>query len=410
MKRLLKFALILIGAVSCSRAIPVTFQDEAKEQALPPARITETIRYDDSNCTAYNFEYPSSDPFGKPVTLSGTIVIGDEITTEKPARGLFLYNHLTIYVNGECPSSGELTVQKIMVGSGLISISADYYGFGVTAGKHQAYGLADTNGQASIDALIAARTLLADMGYSWDDVIFNLGYSQGGQVAVAALKIATEKHPEIHFTRTFAGGGLYDVSATYRFLVSSGAASLPDTVISVLLAYNEFYKLGIPLEKMFREPLLGHIDQWFLSKDYNALELRELLGTTNLGDLVTPDLLDIDSDISKKFFQAMDRERLCRGWAPWLNEKISLVHNKADDVVPVVNTENLLRFLENHGLTVDARVENFRQIPGVLAPHFWGAAPFFTDSVSKISSALGIGLWIDLSSVLQLLRDYLPED
>lgn len=401
---------MVIGAVSCSRAIPVTPQDEAKEQALPPARITETIRYEDSNCTAYNFEYPSTDPFGKPVTLSGTIVIGDEVTTEKPARGLFLYNHLTIYVNGECPSSGELTVQKIMVGSGLISISADYYGFGVTAGKHQAYGLADTNGEASVDALIAARTLLADMGYSWDDVIFNLGYSQGGQVAVAALKIATEKHPEIRFTCTFAGGGLYDVSATYRFLVSSGAASLPDTVISVLLAYNEFYKLGIPLEKMFREPLLSHIDQWFLSGDYNALKLRELIGTTSLSDLVTPDLLDPDSEISRKFLKAMDSERLCRGWAPWLNENITLVHNKADDVVPVVNTENLLRFLEDHGLTVDARVENFRQIPGVLAPHFWGAAPFFTDSVSKISSTLGIGLWIDLSSVLQLLRDYLPED
>ena len=202
MKRLLKFALIIIGAVSCSRANPVTPEEEVQAQNLPPARITDTIRYEDNNCTAYNFEYPSKDPYGKPVTLSGAIVIGDEITPEKPARGLFLYNHITIYVNDECPSQGELTVQKMMVGSGLISISADYYGFGATAGKHQAYGLADTNGEASIDALIAARTLLADMGYSWDQVIFNLGYSQGGQVAVAALKIATQKHPEIGWRRT----------------------------------------------------------------------------------------------------------------------------------------------------------------------------------------------------------------
>ena len=407
MKRFLKFALVLIGAVSCSRANPVTPEEEGKVQELPPARITDTVRYDDAKCTAYNFEYPSRDPYGKPVTLSGAIVIGDEITPEQPARGLFLYNHITIYVNDESPSQGELTVQKMMVGSGPISISADYYGFGATAGKHQAYGLADTNGEASIDALIAARTLLADMGYSWDEVIFNLGYSQGGQVAVAALKIATQKHPEIRFTRTFAGGGLFDVSATYRYLVSSGTASMPDTVISVLLAYNEFYKLGIPLEKMFKEPLLGNIDQWFLSGDYNAPKLRELIGTTSLCDLVTPDLLDPDSEISRKFLKAMDSERLCRGWAPWLNENITLVHNKADDVVPVVNTENLLRFLENHGLTVDSRVENFRQIPGVLAPHFWGAAPFFTDSVSKISSTLGIGPWIAPSQILSLLNDLL---
>ena len=125
MKRLLKFALIIIGAVSCSRANPVTPEEEVQAQNLPPARITDTIRYEDNNCTAYNFEYPSKDPYGKPVTLSGAIVIGDEITPEKPARGLFLYNHITIYVNDECPSQGELTVQKMMVGSGLISISAE---------------------------------------------------------------------------------------------------------------------------------------------------------------------------------------------------------------------------------------------------------------------------------------------
>ena len=409
MRKLLIVLLLVIGVVSCNRAKPVTPEGETKEKELPPARITETIRYEKDKCTAYNIEYPSRDPYGKPETLSGTIVVGDEVTKDEPARGLFLYNHFTAYATRECPSRGELSVQKIMVGSGLISISSDFYGFGVTEDKPQAYGLADSNGEASVDALIAARDLLADMGYTWDNRIFNLGYSQGGQIAMAALKVITQKHPDIRFTQTFAGGGLYDISATYRFLVSSGKAPLPDTVISAILAYNEFYKLGFSYEDMFIEPLLGKIDQWFLSKEYTGVQLRDLIGTVNLRELVTPDMLNLDSDISKKFIEAMNKESLCRGWAPWLNEQITLVHNKVDDTVPVVNAENLIRFLENQGLTIDSHIENYQEIPGVLPPHFWGAAPFFTGSISRICSILGIGFWIDMSKVVQLFRDNLVE-
>ena len=56
---------------------------------------------------------------------------------------------------------------------------------------------------------------------------------------------------------------------------------------------------------------------------------------------------------------------------------------------------------------METQLENFRQIPGVLSPHFWGAAPFFTDSASKISSTLGIDLWIAPSQILSLLNDLL---
>lgn len=396
---------MVIGVVSCSRANPVLPEEEGAEQSLPPARITETIRYDDDNCTAYHFEYPSTDPYGKPVTLSGAIVVGDEITKEAPARGLFLYNHFTAYSSRECPSRGDLAVQKIIVGSGLISITSDLYGFGITEDKHQAYGMADANGEASVDALIAARTLLADIGYTWDNVILNLGYSQGGQIAMAALKILTEKHPDIRFTHTFAGGGLYDVSATFRFLISAGESPLTDAVISVLLAYNEFYNLGYSFDQLFKEPLCSNVEQWFFSKQNTGTQLMELLGTSELVKLITPDLMKPDSDISKKFIAAMNKESLCRGWAPWLNEQITLVHNTADNIVPVVNAENLLRFLENHGLTVNSRIENYLEIPGVLNPHLSGAVPFFTSAISQICSILGIGLWIDPSKVVQLFRD-----
>ena len=65
---------------------------------LPAARITETIRKDDKKATVYNFEYPSQDPFGKPVTLSGSIIVGDEVkNNDNKAAGTVLYNHFTVF-------------------------------------------------------------------------------------------------------------------------------------------------------------------------------------------------------------------------------------------------------------------------------------------------------------------------
>ena len=393
----------MVAAVCCRRADPVATEEEPRDQKLPPARITETVPYPDDKCTAYNFEYPSRDPYGKPVTLSGSILIGDEVVKETPARGLLLYNHFTAYGADECPSRGELTVQKMMVGSGLITISADYYGFGATESFNQAYCLGNANGQASVDALLQAVPLLENLGYTWDNVIFNVGYSQGGQTAVANVKTASQQYPELRFTHTFAGGGPYDMPTTYRSFVSSGKSSMADTVIYVMLAFNEFYKLDIPLDAIFREPLLSHLDQWFFSKDYTRKKVHELVGTDNLSELFTPEIMDPESDISKKFAAAAEKENLCKGWAPWLNETITVIHNNKDDVVPVENAVNLIRFLSNHGLTVDSRLEETTLILNVLSPHYLGAVPFFTETLSGICSTLDISPWISTSSVVRLL-------
>lgn len=407
MKRILLVAFVIVAAVSCRRDYPLAPEKEPEppqEQLLPPARITQTTQYAEERCTAFNFEYPSLDPYGKAATLSGTIVIGDEISKDAPARGLFLYNHFTSYAAGECPSRGDLGAQKLMVGSGLISISADYYGFGVTQDKPQAYALAGANGQASADALAAAIDLLADMGYTWDNVIFNMGYSQGAQSAIAALKALKENHPEIRFTRTYAGGGLYDVKTTYRNLASSGQSPMPDVVVSALLSYNEFYALGIPREKLFKEPLLSNLDEWFLSKKHTLAQIEVLMDSDNLQEYVTPDVLDPESEISKQFYAVMDKESLCQGWEPRLGEKITLVHNKADDIVPVENTEKLIHFFREHGVTVKSRVENFSLIPLIRGPHNMGAVVFILDTLNDICSTLDIRLWVDASQVIQLVK------
>ena len=167
-----------------------------------------------------NFVYPSHDPLGRPVMLSGTITMSRDLSPQTRAQGFILYNHYTVFRADECPSKGKLDMQNIIYLTAphrnFITVSADYYGFGQTEDQMQAYCIATANARASIDALMAARALLADEGYTWDDDLLNVGYSQGAQTAIGVLKVAAEEYPGLSFTRTLAGGGPYDLEETYR--------------------------------------------------------------------------------------------------------------------------------------------------------------------------------------------------
>ena len=172
-KKLWMLAVILICGTmtmltSCSVSDnPVDNTQTDKKQA----RITDTIRNEKKKATIYNIEYPSTDPFGRPVILSGSIIVGDEVDADdKKAAGMVLYNHFTVFQKDECPSHGDVGVPLVVVGSKMIAVAPDYFGFGVTGDKNQAYCISRANAQASVDALIAARELLKEKGYTWDDI------------------------------------------------------------------------------------------------------------------------------------------------------------------------------------------------------------------------------------------------
>lgn len=341
------------------------------------ARITQKVTYARySGMVNYNFIYPSKDPFGNPVMLSGTISMGEEVSPDVMGRGIVLYNHYTVNKASECPTQGDLLLQYLMLkyllpSSRLIMVSADYYGFGSTSDKNQAYCLGGNNARASVDALIAARQLLKQEGFQWDEnELLNIGYSQGGQTAMAVVKLLTEEHPDIRITRTLAGGGPYDMVATYQNFVSTRQDDMPSTIIGVLLAFNEFYKLDNPRSSMFVEPTLSHIDEWVLSKQYGSLEIDALVDTTDLNAIITPPLFDLNSDISRGLTEALDKENLCKGWTPRKDEDILLIHHKNDGIVPVVNAEHLYAFLKDQGVeNVEMQTTNFGQYLYLLAPY-----------------------------------------
>ena len=375
---------------------PKTDTEEDEDPMAP--RVTETVRYAEAKMTAINFVYPSTDPYGEPVMLSGTITIGDEVKPRQRARGLLLYNHFTIFHASERPSRGELTAQKIIVGSGLITISSDYYGFGVTEDRMQTYCMSRQNAQASVDALLGAKRVLKKLGYLWnDDILFNMGYSEGGQTTMGVVRLIDEKYPELKLTYTIAGGGAYDIPETYRQFIRAEISGMPSTVVQVLLSYNEFFNLGIPRERMFIEPVLSNIDEWVLSKRYTRTAIDEdLIGGLEIDRFMTAEMLDLNSELSQRVMEVLDRDNLCKGWTPLLNEHILLVHHDKDITVPVANAENMYAFLHDEwGMrNVELTRRDYGSVAG-LTTHDTGAVYFVVGAVNKVCQKLGILPWFN---------------
>lgn len=409
-------AMMAIGTAtmmtSCSKEdTPSDSPAVVPEPTVPAARITETIRKEKAKATVYNFEYPSLDPYGKAAILSGSIVVGDEVEAGKQAAGMVLYNHFTVFQKDQCPSRGDLDIVLKVVGSKLIAVAPDYYGFGSTGDKNQAYCMSRTNSQSSVDALLAARQILKEKGYTWGDYLFNLGYSEGGQTAMGVVRLVAEKYPDIKITHTVAGAGPYDIGETYRQLVSSGETSMPSTVISTLLAYNEYYQLGVKNSEMFLDPTLSNIPTYLFSKDYKRNELEGKLASTKISEWIHPSLLDFKSSLSMKFMEVFEKENLSKGWKPRGDERISLVHNTRDACVPYANTTQLAEFFKRAGFTVDVLFTSNRYqdgmvfvFPVVLPPlsenmgsHEAGAIPFVTELITVICHYLDIKPWFTIT-------------
>ena len=381
-------ALLLIAACTLYGC-----QKEESTDPIAEIYITDSVHYTSEKMTAYNFVYMSTDPMGKRVPLTATITMSDEITRSTTARGLILYNHYTIYRADQCPTQGELSIQKLLLPSGMITVSADYYGFGNTEEAQQAYCISRVNARNSVDALIAAKQLLKEMGFSWEDRLFNMGYSQGGQTTIGVVREVTENHPDIHINYSFAGAGSYDIHETYRQFVNATIAGMPSTVISVLLSYNEYFNLGVPRQEVFLEPVLSHIDDWILSKRYTREEIDALVGSLAFAQYVTPTMTDTNSALAQRYLAAMDQDNLCQGWSPRQDEHIFLFHNTQDITVPVQNTTNLHHFLLSERLnTIVLDTADYGGSELVPA-HEAGALFFMLRCVNLMSGMLNIEPW-----------------
>lgn len=304
------------------------------------------------------FLYLTQDYMGRPQWQSALLQLSTNQVQSKHIGVMALYNHYTIMSAAECPTAGNTDMQKAALAKDFAVVSADYEGFGETSDKIQAYCFGEANARSSIDALLAAREWLVGQGYTLSDSIINFGYSQGGQTTVAEVRLSqTEYRGRVHFLKSIAGAGPYDLTLTYKTYMEwkklGMAAVLPLTVITL----NELYGLGLAYDRMFQSPLSSNWKTWFVSKKFTMDEASELLGSDSLPDFIQPEYLDPTSAETKQMTAYTDRLNVMQGWTPDADTRLQIYHSQQDDVVPFGNSRELYRFFENQGcnnVTIDS--------------------------------------------------------
>lgn len=297
--------------------------------------------FNSNKIISYVGTYNSVDQFGNPIKLSGRIVL--------PANGevkrLMIMCHYTIASNVEAPSM-SIPFESILAADGIGMIEPDYIGYGVTADKVHPYLVADVTAQNVLDMYYAALHFLLHIDRSpVNDDIFLYGFSQGGATSMCVLRHIEKYCHDIHVRLAFAGGGPYDICATYDKLVADDETAIPYAVPLIIQGMNVGCALGLDYKQYFKPNLLEHFDEWINSKMYQNAQITALIGSHKISDILTEDAMNKRSEGMSKLYRAMMDNSLVNDYTWKPQAPVYLFHSFDDDVVPYVNA---MKFIETY--------------------------------------------------------------
>jgi len=310
----------------------------------------------DRDAKRLNYVYTSTDPFGEPITLSGSILIPTDIMNgEKTCQGIILYDHYTIFNRTEAPTRGFATLEGMLLANPLtpdyIIVESDFYGFGVTERFPQAFLQGTHNARANLDALLAARQLLDERGFNYGPLTFNVGYSSGGFDALAVQKLRDMEYSDrVSFDKTFAGGSPSDIKECYRQYVTIDRTAYNAVPLLLMLSTNETLRLGLTYEQVFQPDIVPMIDEYVMSKNYSSWPVCDAIGREKMvHEILSDTYCDLNSPESQYIQEVFQDLSIPSYWTPDPSQKLYIFHSRADDYVPVQAARPVLRFLEANG-------------------------------------------------------------
>ena len=147
-------------------------------------------------------------------------------------------------------------------------------------------------------------------------------------------------NPErIFLHRVFAGGGPYDVKATYERFVTTDTAGYPVAVPLVLQGMIKGNNLNMQMSDMMQQWLCDKMDDWINSKLYCTNQLNKFIGTKVTHELLTQEAMDQTSDKVAELYKAMNANSIISyNWMP--SAPVYLMHSMDDETVPYANAAN----------------------------------------------------------------------
>ncbi len=298
------------------------------------------------------YEFPTTDTDGMAVTVSGVVMIPQDIINGKvPCDGIVLYNHHTVGSPEDVPSAGGLDAESGILANPLkpnyIVVACDYIGYGSSSDHPIAYLCGDTNAHNILDGLLSARQMMDDKQIPQGKYLFNMGYSQGGTESMYVAKVRDmEYRDKVTFTKTFAGGGVMDCEKAYEEFVKGDAWDSLKDVAMMLISVNENYHLGWDYHNVFCEPLASSIAKVVKSKDKGDLNME---GIDSLHQMLQPAYLMEDTEEYQQLRRKLADIKITNGWEPDTTQNYYYEHSRHDNYVPIQCGRSIIPWMAERG-------------------------------------------------------------
>lgn len=355
-----KTAIIILALVACvltCAAEEYTYKIIAEADTTIKTRAGGVTLYS-RNVRRYVYEYPSKDVDGKPVTISGVIIIPSEIAKgTAPCDGIMLFNRATLGDPEDAPSTGNTELLNGLISNPLkpyyILVMSDFIGYGSSIDKPSFYHSGDVNARNSLDGLLAARQLLADKGISQGKYLFNLGFSQGGTETLYVAKLRDQEYKDkgVTFTKSFAGGGPTDYVIAYKEYVKRDWCEDCKDVVMMLISAVENLHLDIDYKDLFKEPLASGAKEYVKTKKKSTLGDYGVSMRDSLHNLIQPAYMDVESDQAKVFMAALEKINLMNGWDIDTTQRYFIEHSRHDNYVPIQCVRPIIPWMRDKGFT-----------------------------------------------------------
>lgn len=309
------------------------FSDESVAKVMG-----QLYRFTRKHYVTFPVAYWSQTPQGDSLLVSGRVYL----PKRRYLSGIVVANHYTICSDAEAPSR-TVAMESVLTMKGYAVIMPDYVGYGLSRDEVHPYLHWRSAAQTAVDLLNCMPDLLAYYGYSYPTDVVIDGYSQGGAVALGVARQLEEMEYQggIDWTirKLYAGAGPYDPAATYDYCVSRDTMGIPAAIPLIVMGLNDAYDMGLKIEDVFMEPLLSNYDEWVASKTMTVSRINELMGSVVMSELMTPEALDPTHSIAETLYEMLLRNSNV-GYD--LQSPAYFLHSVDDEVVPLVNSENLM--------------------------------------------------------------------
>lgn len=304
-----------------------------------------------------------------PVTVSGVLTIPTENLAGTAVW--VIDNHHTYADNVSVPSmAGSTPAGLAGFSKNFVMIATDYLGYGVTVEERHPFMCQRQNALNSIDLLKVALEVLPDYGIH-PVALFNMGYSQGGGVAMAVQReleammqtdaVISGLLSSVKVFATWCGDGPYDPATTGNLyyekaekvafpallplLVNGFLSGAPDEVRKEY-TFNDFFQPQLLAPAELTNPMTGDkiaypgLEAMIASKlfDNDTASLIMVLAAgmrQDLGSFFSEEMANQKSQIAQDFFAWLKLNSAIDGWKPLF--PISLYHLQEDDIVTVDN-------------------------------------------------------------------------